>query len=229
MARQTLPQVVDCIFMACPWPCNLLQIWRPIVGPVKSSPLGLVDTSTVDKSDYLVNRLFMPERMQETYHLKHNPKHRLDTANLQCTKGVQVILSQLDSDCRGRMMSYSLAPCIFLRFYIIQLQAYARLAHWLSVAKRDLDAHSPMYFPVCSRYRQRWDITGLHLHSVVPCRWYYASNMMPDEAYIFVNFDSRTDRARFCPHAAFQDLAVGKEAAARHSVEVRAFCFWENL
>ena len=61
-----------------------------------------------------------------------------------------------------------------------------------------------------------------------PLRWYYADGIDTDEAYVFVCYDSRADRARFTPHAGFRDLSVGDDAPPRESVEVRAYVFWED-
>ena len=59
-------------------------------------------------------------------------------------------------------------------------------------------------------------------------RWYYADKIDVDEAYMFVCYDSRLDRARFTPHAGFFDLNVGEDAPRRESVELRSYVFWEN-
>ena len=59
-------------------------------------------------------------------------------------------------------------------------------------------------------------------------RWYYAKDIDPNEAYAFVCYESRTDRARFTPHTGFKDLSVGPDAPPRESIEIRAFCFWED-
>ncbi len=59
-------------------------------------------------------------------------------------------------------------------------------------------------------------------------RWYYAKGIAPDEAYAFVCYDSTPNRARFTPHTGFKDLSVGPEAPPRESIEIRAFCFWED-
>ena len=59
-------------------------------------------------------------------------------------------------------------------------------------------------------------------------RWYYAKGITADEAYVFVCYDSRHDRARFTPHTGFIDTTTPADAEPRHSVETRAFVFWEN-
>ena len=63
---------------------------------------------------------------------------------------------------------------------------------------------------------------------VIFCRWYFAEGMGTDEAYAFVCYDSRNDRARFTPHSGFKDESVGPEYPPRESIEIRAYCFWEN-
>jgi hypothetical protein len=58
-------------------------------------------------------------------------------------------------------------------------------------------------------------------------RWHYASEMRTDEVWLFKNYDSARDgRARFTPHTAFIDPTHPK-AAARESVEFRAFAFFD--
>ena len=52
--------------------------------------------------------------------------------------------------------------------------------------------------------------------------------MSVDEAYIFKCYDSRADRARFTPHAAFEDPTTPLAAPERESIEIRAYAFWEN-
>lgn len=58
-------------------------------------------------------------------------------------------------------------------------------------------------------------------------RWYYASDMRTDEVWLFKNYDTARDgRARFTPHTAFID-PTHPVAAARESVEFRAFAFFK--
>lgn len=59
-------------------------------------------------------------------------------------------------------------------------------------------------------------------------RWVYTEGMKPDEAYIFVCYDSRKDgRVRFTPHTGLKDLNSKPDAAPRESVELRSYCFWQ--
>ena len=74
-------------------------------------------------------------------------------------------------------------------------------------------------------------LLSLHAHLVVYLlnRWFWTSQMQEDEAYVFVNYDSRHDgRARFTPHSTIVDPDVPKDAPVRQSVETRAFVFWDE-
>jgi len=58
-------------------------------------------------------------------------------------------------------------------------------------------------------------------------RWYYKSQMTPDEALLLKIFDSKMDgRAKRAPHTSFQTEEDHGEP--RNSVEVRCFVFWED-
>jgi hypothetical protein len=57
-------------------------------------------------------------------------------------------------------------------------------------------------------------------------RWYYLSNMSPDETLLLKCYDSRTDgRARFAPHSAFLDPTAPADAPLRESIELRTLVF----
>jgi hypothetical protein len=59
-----------------------------------------------------------------------------------------------------------------------------------------------------------------------PQRWYFASDMAVDEAWLFKNFDSAPPgRAGTAPHSAFTDLRY-PQAPPRESIEVRALAIF---
>jgi hypothetical protein len=58
-------------------------------------------------------------------------------------------------------------------------------------------------------------------------RWYYFPDMQPDEAILIKCYDSDNGRAKFTPHAAFDDPTTPPEAPPRESIEVRALVFFE--
>lgn len=60
-------------------------------------------------------------------------------------------------------------------------------------------------------------------------QWYYASNMTPEEAWVFKIFDSKKDgRARCAVHSSFPLKGQDDYGDPRTSVEVRCFVFWDD-
>jgi hypothetical protein len=59
-------------------------------------------------------------------------------------------------------------------------------------------------------------------------RWYYKSNMTPEEVVFIKCFDSKKDRARRSPHTAFVDPKTEHDPRPRESIEVRCLVFWED-
>lgn len=58
-------------------------------------------------------------------------------------------------------------------------------------------------------------------------RWYYVSDMQPDEALLLKCYDSRTDgTARFTAHSAFENPASPADAVPRESIEARTIGFF---
>jgi hypothetical protein len=54
----------------------LINVWRPISGPVRKDPLALCDASTIASSDFIASDLIFPHRVGETYSVTFNPSHR---------------------------------------------------------------------------------------------------------------------------------------------------------
>lgn len=54
----------------------VINVWRPIVGPVRDSPLALVDSSSVGEPDLLAAALLYPDRKGEIYYVGFNVAHR---------------------------------------------------------------------------------------------------------------------------------------------------------
>jgi hypothetical protein len=53
-----------------------INVWRPIRGPVESSPLALCDGRSIAPGDLVASDLIYPDKIGETYRFKHNPNHR---------------------------------------------------------------------------------------------------------------------------------------------------------
>src|SRR4051812_18953967 len=54
----------------------IVQVWRAINQPIEANPLALADARTVAMDDLLVSERRYPNRVGQTYRLKHNPAHR---------------------------------------------------------------------------------------------------------------------------------------------------------
>jgi hypothetical protein len=57
-------------------------------------------------------------------------------------------------------------------------------------------------------------------------RWYYYSNMRPDEASVFKASESDPARAQLMPHGAFDNPLAPPDAPPRVSLEMRGTCYW---
>lgn len=113
----------------------VINVWRPIRGPVQDAPLAVSDAQSVRFEDLVAIDLVYRERLGEIYMVKFNPSQR----------------------------------------------------------------------------------------------WYYAPRMSTDEVLLFKCFDSAQDgRARFAPHAAFDDPTKPLDAWPRESIELRTLAFFNG-
>ncbi len=53
-----------------------VNVWRPIKGPVKRTPLALCDAQSLDPADLVVSELRYPDRTGEIYLVTYSPRHR---------------------------------------------------------------------------------------------------------------------------------------------------------
>ncbi|MDT0617220.1 CmcJ/NvfI family oxidoreductase [Salinisphaera sp. P385] len=57
-------------------PFAQINVWRSIAGPVKRSPLALLDATSLDPGDLIGTDMHYPDRVGEIYHLAYNPAQR---------------------------------------------------------------------------------------------------------------------------------------------------------
>jgi hypothetical protein len=55
---------------------QVINLWRPIRGPLRDAPLAMCDASTVAPDDLVASDLIYPNRNGETYSVKYSPSHR---------------------------------------------------------------------------------------------------------------------------------------------------------
>jgi len=54
----------------------VINVWRPIRGPVLDAPLAITDASTIAEGDLVATDLVYPDRTGEIYYVKFNPDHK---------------------------------------------------------------------------------------------------------------------------------------------------------
>ncbi len=111
----------------------IVNIWRPLRGPVRTAPLALCDAQSIDTKDLVVTERRARDRVGEIFHVAFNPQQR----------------------------------------------------------------------------------------------WFYFPDMRADEVIAIKTYDSARDgRARFAPHAAFDDPSASPDAPGRESIESRCLVFF---
>lgn len=55
---------------------QVINLWRPLRGPVRDTPLAMCDGQTVAEADLVASDLIYPNRRGETYSVKYNLGHR---------------------------------------------------------------------------------------------------------------------------------------------------------
>jgi len=53
-----------------------INVWRPIRGPIESTPLAVCDSSSIDLKDVVPSDLVYRDKVGETYRFTYNPNHR---------------------------------------------------------------------------------------------------------------------------------------------------------
>ncbi len=55
---------------------QVINLWRPIRGPLRDAPLAMCDGQSVEPGDLVASDLIYPNRQGETYSVKYNANHR---------------------------------------------------------------------------------------------------------------------------------------------------------
>jgi hypothetical protein len=80
---------------------QVINLWRPIRGPVRDTPLAMCDGQTVAEGDLVASDLIYPNRQGETYSVKFNPDHRW-VYFPEMTPDEAILLKCYDSATDGR-------------------------------------------------------------------------------------------------------------------------------
>ena len=55
---------------------SVINVWRPIRGPIQDSPLAVSDARSIHDDDLVATDLIYPDRTGEIYYVKFNPRHK---------------------------------------------------------------------------------------------------------------------------------------------------------
>jgi hypothetical protein len=87
---------------------SVINVWRPIRGPIQDAPLAVADAQSVDSGDLVATDVVYPNRTGEIYYVKFNPSHRWFYASAMRQDEVMLIKC-FDSadDGRARFVPHS--------------------------------------------------------------------------------------------------------------------------
>ncbi len=86
----------------------IVNLWRPIRGPLRDAPLAVCDARSVAFTDFVPSDLIYPDRTGETYQVTYNPAHRWFYAPAM-RKDEALLIKTYDSaqDGRARFVPHS--------------------------------------------------------------------------------------------------------------------------
>jgi hypothetical protein len=85
-----------------------INVWRPIRGPVESSPLALCDALSIDSNDLVPVDLVYRDKVGEVYRFTYNPKHRwFYFPRLERNEAVLLKCYDSEEDGRARFSAHS--------------------------------------------------------------------------------------------------------------------------
>ncbi|DBA80955.1 TPA: hypothetical protein ACH3X2_007172 [Trebouxia sp. C0005] len=88
-------------------PFAVIQVWRPLRGPVDDSPLGMIDAASVAKEDLLPYAIHFPGRTGYNYAVSYNPEHRWYYAKGINTDEAYVFVCYDSRDGRARFTPHT--------------------------------------------------------------------------------------------------------------------------
>jgi hypothetical protein len=86
----------------------IINVWRPISGPVLESPFAICDAQSIDADDFVASDLIYPHRRGETLAVKFNPRHRwYYFPEMQSDEAVLLKCYDSADDGRARMTAHT--------------------------------------------------------------------------------------------------------------------------
>ncbi|HTV45819.1 MAG TPA: CmcJ/NvfI family oxidoreductase [Stellaceae bacterium] len=87
---------------------QVINLWRPIRGPLQDAPLAVCDARTVDFADLVPSDLVYRERVGETYSVKWNPQHEwYYVPQMRREEALLLKIADTKTDGRARFMPHT--------------------------------------------------------------------------------------------------------------------------
>src|SRR5271169_2388862 len=87
---------------------QVINLWRPIRGPLQDSPLAVCDARTVDAADLVPSDLVYRERVGETYSVMYNPAHEwYYVPEMRREQALLLKIADTKTDGRARFMPHT--------------------------------------------------------------------------------------------------------------------------
>jgi hypothetical protein len=87
---------------------EVINMWRPIRGPLRDAPLAVCDARTVDPQDLVPADLVYRERVGETYSVTWNPVHRwYYTPEMRSDEALLLKIADTRTDVAARFMPHT--------------------------------------------------------------------------------------------------------------------------
>jgi hypothetical protein len=87
---------------------QVINLWRPIRGPLRDAPLAICDAQSVDPADLVPSDLVYRDRVGETYAVKYNPGHRwFYVPDMQADEALLLKCFDSATDGRARFMPHT--------------------------------------------------------------------------------------------------------------------------
>ena len=87
---------------------QVINLWRPIHGPLQDAPLAMCDARTIDPADLVPSDLVYRHRVGETYSVTYNPAHRwYYVPELRRDEALLLKCCDTKTDGRARFMAHT--------------------------------------------------------------------------------------------------------------------------
>src|SRR5215510_13515427 len=87
---------------------EIVNLWRPIRGPLRDAPLAVCDATSVAFADFVASDLVYRDRTGETYRVRYNPAHRwFYVPEMRADEAVLIKCYDSAEDGRARFSAHS--------------------------------------------------------------------------------------------------------------------------